>query len=167
MASVENVKLGVCTVKFGDVELGHTKGGVVLTYEPTYHDVAVDAYGETVVDKRLLGEKVMAKVPMAESTIANLEIAMPMATKSGEKLEIGSSVGDSLADEAETLVLHPVANAYDNLGDDFTIHKAVVSNTIELPYTNDGEQIIEVEFTALLDETKEDGNYLGAFGDLS
>jgi len=167
MADISNIKLGVCTVKFGDTELGHTKGGVVLTYEPSYHDLAVDAYGETVVDKRLLGEKITAKVPMAESTLDNLQIAMPMATTDGTTLKIGSSVGDSLAAEADTLVLHPVSNMYDNLDDDFTIHKAVVSNTIELPYTNDGEQIIEVEFTALLDETKDDGNYLGAFGDLT
>jgi hypothetical protein len=45
------------------------------------------------------------------------------------------------------------------------MHKAVVSNTIELPYQNDGERIIEVEFTALLDESKSDGNYLGFLGD--
>ena len=167
MASIDNIKLGVCTVKFGSTELGHTKGGVVLTYEPSYHDVSVDAYGETIVDKRLLGEKITAKVPMAESTLANLQIAIPMATTSGTTLTIGSSVGDSLAAEAQTLVLHPVANLYDNLDDDFTIYEAVVTNTIELPYTNDGEQIIEVEFTALLDETKDDGNYLGAFGDLT
>jgi hypothetical protein len=166
-ASVDNVKLGVCEVTFNDVELGHTKGGVVLTYEPSYHDVSVDAYGETVVDKRLLGEKITAKVPLAESTLANLQVAMPMATTDGTTLTIGSSVGDSLADEAKVLELHPVANAYDNLDDDFTMYKAVVTNTIELPYTNDGEQIIEVEFTALLDETKDDGNYLGAFGDLT
>jgi len=134
-ASVDNVKLGVCEVTFNDVELGHTKGGVVLTYEPSYHDVSVDAYGETVVDKRLLGEKITAKVPLAESTLANLQVAMPMATTDGTTLTIGSSVGDSLADEAKVLELHPVANAYDNLDDDFTMYKAVVTNTIELPYT--------------------------------
>lgn len=165
MADITNVKLGVCSVKFNNVDLGHTKGGVTVTYEPTYHDVTVDMYGETVVDKRLLGEKFIAKVPLAESTLANLQIAIPEGTTSGSKLTIGSSVGDSLGDEAKQLVLHPIANDSDNLDDDVVMHKAVVSSTIEMPFTNDGEKIIEVEFTALLDETKADGNYLGFIGD--
>jgi hypothetical protein len=165
MADITNVKLGVCSVKFNNVDLGHTKGGVTVTYEPTYHDVTVDMYGETVVDKRLLGEKLLAKVPLAESTLANLQIAIPEGTTSGSKLTIGSTVGDSLADESKQLVLHPIANASDNLDDDVIFHKAVVSSTIEMPFANDGEKIIEVEFTALLDETKSDGNYLGFIGD--
>ena len=165
MADITNVKLGVCSVKFNNVDLGHTKGGVTVTYEPTYHDVTVDMYGETPVDKRLLGEKLLAKVPLAESTLANLQIAIPEGTTSGSKLTIGSTVGDSLADESKQLVLHPIANASDNLDDDVIFHKAVVSSTIEMPFANDGEKIIEVEFTALLDETKSDGNYLGFIGD--
>lgn len=165
MASIDNVKLGVCNVTFNDVALGHTKGGVTVSYEPTYHDVSVDAYGETVVDKRLLGERLVATVPLAEATLANLQVAIPEGTTSGSKLTIGSSVGDSLADEAKELVLHPVENASDNLDDDVVFHKAVVSSTIELPYQNDGERIIEVEFVALLDESKSDGNYLGLIGD--
>lgn len=163
-ASIDNVKLGVCEVTFNSVELGHTKGGVTVTYEPSYHDVTVDAYGETVVDKRLLGEKLIAKVPLAEATLANLQVAIPEGTTAGTKLTIGSSVGDSLEANAAVLTLHPVENGSDNLADDVTFYKAVVSNSIELPYMNDGERIIEVEFTALLDETKTDGDYLGAIG---
>ena len=165
MASIDNVKLGVCNVTFNDVALGHTKGGVTVSYEPTYHDVAVDAYGETVVDKRLLGERLVATVPLAEATLANLQVAIPEGSTAGSKLTIGSTVGDSLADEAKVLVLHPVENEISNLADDVVFHKAVVASTVELPYQNDGERIIEVEFVALLDESKDDGNYLGFIGD--
>jgi hypothetical protein len=165
MADITNVKLGVCTVTFNDVALGHTKGGVVVTYEPSYHNVTVDAYGETPVDMRLLGEKLIAKVPLAEATLANLQVAIPEGTTSGSKLTIGSSVGDALSDEAKELVLHPVENASDNLDDDVVFHKAVVTNTVEIPFQNDAEKVMEVEFTALLDETKDNGNYLGFIGD--
>jgi hypothetical protein len=165
MSDITNVKLGICSVTFDDTDLGHTKGGVTVTYEPTYHDVTVDAYGETVVDKKLLGERLVARVPLAESTLANLQVAIPEGTTSGSKLTIGSSVGDALSDEAAELVLHPSANASDNLDDDVVFHTAVVASTIELPYVNDGERIIEVEFVALLDESKSDGNYLGFIGD--
>ena len=165
MADITNVKLGVCSVTFNDVALGHTKGGVTVTYEPTYHDMTVDAYGETVVDKRLLGERLAATVPLAEATLANLQVAIPEGTTSGSKLTIGSSVGDALSDSAYELVLHPVENASDNLDDDVVFHKAVVASTIELPFVNDGERIIEVEFVALLDEEQSDGEYLGFIGD--
>jgi len=165
MADITNVKLGVCSVTFNDVALGHTKGGVTVTYEPTYHDMTVDAYGETVVDKRLLGERLAATVPLAEATMANLQVAIPEGTTSGSKLTIGSSVGDALSDSAYELVLHPVENASDNLDDDVVFHKAVVASTIELPFVNDGERIIEVEFVALLDEEQSDGEYLGFIGD--
>ena len=165
MADITNVKLGVCDVTFNNVPLGHTKGGVTVTYEPTYHDVTVDAYGETVVDKRLLGEKLIAKVPLAEATLANLAVAIPEGISSGSKLTIGSTVGDALSGVAYQLVLHPSENASDDLDDDVVFHKAVVSSSIELPFVNDGERIIEVEFEALLDETQSDGSYLGFIGD--
>lgn len=164
-ASISNVKLGVCSVTFNSVDLGHTKGGVTVTYEPTYHDVTVDMYGETVVDKRLLGEKLIAKVPLAEYTIANLTVAMPEGVATSKKITLGSSVGDSLATQAHQLVLHPIANLSTNRDDDVVFNKAVVSSTVEMPFQNDGEKILEVEFTALLDETKSDGAYLGFLGD--
>jgi len=165
MADIANVKLGVCTVTFNDVDLGHTKGGVVVTYEPIYHDVTVDMYGETIVDKRLLGEKFSAKVPLAEATASNLIVAIPEGSTTGGKLTVGSTVGDSLLDNAKELVLHPSENAVATLDDDVVIHLAVVASTIELPFTNDGEKIVEVVFEALLDDTKDDGNYLGFIGD--
>ena len=165
MADISNVKLGVCSVTFNAINLGHTKGGVVVTYEPTYHDLTVDMFGETIVDKKLLGEKLIAKVPLAESTLANLQIAIPEGTTSGDKMTIGSTVGDALSDGAKQLILHPIANLAANLDDDVVFHKAVASSPVEIAFTNDGEKIFEVEFTALLDETKSDGNYLGFIGD--
>lgn len=165
MANIENVKLGVCNVVYGDTDLGHTKGGVNVSYEPTYHDVAVDKYGNTIADKRLQGEKITATVPLAEATLDNIAITIPEGTKSGSKITIGSTVGDSLKDKAQQLVLHPVANAVDNLEDDVIIHKAVVVNTIEIPFQNDAERILNAEFESLLDESKDEGNYLGMIGD--
>ena len=165
MADVTKVTLGVCSVVFNNVDLGHTIGGVTVSYEPIYHDRVVDKYGATIVDKILMGEKLTAKVPLAETTLANLQIAIPEGTTSGDKLTLGSSVGDALSDEAKVLVLHPIANEASNRDDDVVIHKAVSSGPIEIAFKNDGEKIYEVEFMALLDETKTDGNYLGFIGD--
>ena len=164
-ADVTNVKLGVCSATFNDVDLGHTKGGVVVTYTPEYHDVTVDKYGNTVVEKVLIGEKLVAKVPLAEATIANLQIAIPTGSSDTSKITIGDSAGTALAALAKQLVLHPIANESDDLSEDVVLYKAVVGCEIALEYTYDGERVVEVTFEAILDEGRSDGDYLGLIGD--
>lgn len=166
MADVTNVKVGACSVTFNGVDLGHTKGGVEVSYEPTYHDVTVDKYGETIVEKYLMGEKITVKVPLAELTIANLKVAMPQGTFAGAgntRLTLGHSAGTRATSSAAQLVLHPL-----NMGtraNDIVLHKAYVSSTVDLKMKVDEENVYEVEFEALLDESKSDGNYLGLIGD--
>lgn len=166
MADVTNVKVGACSVTFNGTDLGHTKGGVEVSYEPIYHDVSVDKYGETVVEKYLIGEKITAKVPLAELTIANLKVAMPQGTFAGAanaRLTLGHSAGVKASASAAQLVLHPL-----NMGtraNDIVLHKAYVSSTVDLKMKVDEENVYEVEFEALLDESKSDGNYLGLIGD--
>jgi len=166
MASITNVKVGVCDVTFNGTDLGHTIGGVEVTYEPVYKDVMVDAYGETVVEKYLIGEKLTAKVPLAESTIANMRNAIPQSTFAGaanRRITIGAKAGKKATDDAYQLVLHPSGEG--TRAFDIVLHKAYSAESVVLSHTNDGEKIIEVTFVALLDETKADGNYLGLIGD--
>lgn len=166
MSDITNVKVGACSVSFNGVDLGHTKGGVEVSYEPVYHDVSVDKYGETIVEKYLMGEKLTVKVPLAESTIANLKVAMPQATFGGAgntRITLGANAGAKASSSAAQLVLHPL-----NLGtreNDIVLHKACVTSTIELAMKVDEEKLIEVTFEALLDESKSAGNYLGLIGD--
>lgn len=166
MADITNVKVGVCSVTFNNVDLGHTKGGVEVSYEPVYKDVMVDAYGETVVEKVLIGEKLTAKVALAEATIANGRVAIPQATFAGaanRRITIGAKAGKLAKEDSAQLVLHPVGEG--TRAFDIVFHKAYVGSTVVLPHRNDEEKVIEVTFEALLDETKTDGNYLGLFGD--
>lgn len=168
MADITNVKVGVCNVYFNGVDLGHTKGGVEVTYEPEYHDVTVDKYGNTVVEKYLIGEKMMAKVPLAEYTTANLNVAIPQSTLAGggnERITIGAQSGKKSTTDAAQLILSPIATS--DSSEDIVIHKAIVSSQVVLNHVYDGERIIEVTFEALLDESKSDGNYLGLIGDSS
>lgn len=166
MADVTNVKVGVCSVTYNSVDLGHTKGGVEVSYEPEYHDVSVDKYGNTVVEKYLIGEKFMATVPLAEYTIANLNKAMPQSTLAGggnERVTLGATSGQKATTDAAELVLHPIAEAGRDF--DIVIYQAYVASTITLQHSFDEERIIEVVFEAILDESKSDGNYLGLIGD--
>lgn len=166
MADITKVKVGACSITFNGVDLGHTKGGVEVTYSPVYKDVAVDMYGETVVEQYLIGEKLTAKVPLAESTIANLKVAMPNTTFAGAanaRITLGKKAGAKQSASAAQLVLHPLGEG--TRAFDIVLHKAVVSSEIVLAHKVDEEKVVEVEFMALLDETKSDGNYLGIIGD--
>jgi hypothetical protein len=166
MADVTNVKVGVCSVVYNSVDLGHTQGGVEVSYEPIYNDVNVDKYGQSLVDKYLIGEKWTVKVPLAEFTIPNLKVAIPQGSFAGAanaRLTVGHSAGTKASTSAAQLVLHPI-----NMGtraNDIVLHKAYVASTVELAMKVDEEKITEVTFEALVDETKSDGNYLGLIGD--
>jgi len=166
MADITNVELGVCDVTFNSVALGHTKGGVEVSYEPVYKDVSVDKYGETVVEKYLIGEKLTVKAILAEFTLANLHVAMPKASPAGAadaRLTLGANAGKVGSDDAHELVLHPSSEG--TRRHDIVLHKALVSSSVLLPHLVDEEKVFEVTFEALLDESKSDGNYLGFIGD--
>lgn len=80
MSDVKNVKLGVCNVFFGGVDLGLTKGGVEVTVETQTHEVKVDQFGETTVNEIVMGRSCVSKVPLAETTLENLVKIMPGAS---------------------------------------------------------------------------------------
>lgn len=166
MADITKVRLGTCNVTFNGVDLGHTRGNVEVTYSPNWSDVMVDKYGNTVVDSYLNGEKLTAKVPLAEETIANLKNAIPNATFAGAanaRVTLGKSAGQKASNMAYQLVLHPITE--NTRVRDIVLHKAFVKSDIALVHSNDEQTTFEVEFFGLLDESKSDGNYLGLIGD--
>jgi len=81
MASkTENVKLGVCKITFGGVDLGYTKGGVEVDVTTNTHAVTVDQFGESVVNEYITKRDIKIKAPLAETTLDNLVTVMPGAT---------------------------------------------------------------------------------------
>lgn len=166
MADTSNVQMGTCDVEFNGVDLGHTFGGVEVTYEAQYADYMVDLYGDTVVEKRLKGERLTAKVPLAEYTIVNLRNAIPQSQFAGAanaRITIGAKAGKLATDDAARLVLHPSQEG--TRRHDIVFHQAYVSAVEPIAHTNDDEKVLMVTFEALLDESKADGNYLGLIGD--
>lgn len=78
-SSTKNVKLGVCKVYFGGVDLGLTKGGVEVSVTTETYKVEVDQYGKTAVKEQIMGRQVTVTVPMAETTLRNMAGLMPGA----------------------------------------------------------------------------------------
>lgn len=171
MGDLSNIQIGRQIMTYGSTDLGHTDGGCEFTYEPEYTDIVVDAFGNTVADKVLLGEAVKVKVPLAEPTLDRLKMAIPTGTLVGttgsQKLTIGSAPGKKLSDMAQELKLHPAWLETADASFDITLYKAVIISEVSLPYKKDEKTVYEVEFLALIDETKEDGDYLACIGDPS
>lgn len=165
MADITNVKVGACSVNYNGVDVGHTIGGVEAVYTPEYHDIMVDRYGTSIAEKVLVGEQFTAKVVLAESTIANILVAIPNGTDNTGHMTGGSLIGNLASANAAQLVLHPLENEASDLSLDIVIYKAVSTDAVTFPLKNDGETAFEVTFTALIDESKSDGNYLFLIGD--
>jgi hypothetical protein len=92
-----NVKLGVCQVIYGGVDLGYTKGGVEVEVQTSTHEVKVDQLGETPIGELVTGRQVTVKVPLAETTLDNLVAIMPGATLVGNGVKASGTVTFSTA----------------------------------------------------------------------
>lgn len=151
--ATENVKLGVCTVTFDSVDLGLTKGGVEVEVQTETHEVMVDQYGNTPVNEYIMARTVVVRVPMAETTLANLEAIMPgttlvtnVSTPSKKRADVKTGTGLNLLDYAAKLVLHPKALVSTDKSEDFIVPLAATSGAISFAYKLDEERIFNVEF---------------------
>lgn len=166
MADATKIQLGPCSVTFKGQDLGHTIGGVTVTYTPDFYESKVDKFGSSIVEKFLVGEKFMAECNLAEFTLANLQVAINQATLQGDdSVSVGSSAGKKASVNAGLLVLHPLAAGSGVRDYDVSIYKAVVTSELKLEHKNDGEKVLPVTFDGLIDEGRTDGNMLGFIGD--
>ena len=92
-SSTKNVKLGVCKVYLGGVDLGYTQGGVEVSVKTDTHKVEIDQFGKTTINDLIMARNVMAKIPLAETTLQNLVKTMPGSTLVSD----GASASASLA----------------------------------------------------------------------
>ena len=167
--NVNYIRIGQSDVTFNSVDLGHTKGGVAIKYDPNYAELNVDQYGKTNVDLALVEEKFTVKTQLAEITGANWAVAIPNGTYSSGTAPIGKVLGGAnagglVSQYAHTLVLHPSKNASSDTGEDVTVFKAVVTEAVDVPYKVDAQRVLEVTFTALIDESQPAGSRLFRIG---
>ena len=168
MADISKVAIGACQVTFGGVDLGHTLDGVELSFEREFEDLTVDQYGSTPVNKALTGQKVMAKMKLAEIDVNRLNSAIPEgshAVATDERLGLGNQSGYLLRADAKELQLRPLKNvASGDDNDDVVIYKAVSVENVTLNYKVDEQRVIEVTFEGLVDESRGEVFILGRIG---
>lgn len=153
----------------GEQFLGQTKGGAVITIEREFEDLTVDKYGTTPLDKALTGTKAKIKVMLAQPTTKNKYYAAPeglyAASGSDSKVGIGAFSGKLMSTKQAQLRLHPRKNTPSSRDEDVYFWKVVSAENVEIPYKFNEQQVIEVTFEALADETQPDGQTLGRVGD--
>lgn len=171
MASSRNIQLGSCTAvlhhpSLGTVTFGHTIGGVKVTIGQEFHDTKVDQFGETILERFLIGETMRAEFGVAEYNLTNLRAALPHATLAGDDaVTIGSNAGKRTSTKAGLLVLTPIDQEEQDIVGQVGIYKAVQTNSLEIENKNDGERLIPCVFDGFPDENRTDGNFLGFIGD--
>lgn len=108
MSDTKNVKLGVCKIFYGGVDLGYTQGGVQVAVKTETHKVNVDQFGKTTVDEVIMSRDVTAKVPLAETTLENLVAIMPGATlnQSGGTAASGTLTVATLPADGDTVTVN-------------------------------------------------------------
>lgn len=153
----ENIKLGTCVITYDGTDLGLTSGGVEVTVETNTHGSTVDQFGETIVKEIITGRNVSVSVPMVETTIDNLVLIMPGASKVTDstdskkvKVEVSTSVGADLRDSAKELILKPVGVKNDL--ENFVIPLAATPGGINFAYMLDQERIYQANFKGYPDE---------------
>jgi hypothetical protein len=157
MASdTKNVKLGVCTITYGGVDLGYTQGGVQVSVKTDTHKVNIDQFGKTTVNELIMSRDVSVKVPLAETTLENLVAIMPGATlvtgAGGEKsVDVDAGIGVDLLSIAKELRLHPVAKPANDYSEDFVIPLAATAGALDFSYDVDKERLYSVDFTGYPD----------------
>lgn len=159
-SDVNNIQLGACLVTFSGDDLGFTKGGVEVTLATTSYKITVDQFGGTEVNEYITGRTAMVKVPLAETSLDRLQVAIPgsliitdATTPSKKKLQGLTSIGTSLRTLADELILHPKPLPSNDKTQDFILPTASPKGDLTFSFKHDEERVYNVEFTGYPDLT--------------
>lgn len=152
-----NVNLGPCSILYDDVDLGMTQGGVSIDITTKTKPFRVDHFGGGVqVDELITRRLVTVKVPLIESTIANL---MEVAAGYGGDLEanqvggqtgtISAGYGIDLAKSGRFLTIAPQMS--EDTSGIWQFPLASWDGSLDFVYALDRERVFTVQFTVYPD----------------
>lgn len=148
--------LGPCTLTFGGVELGETRGDVIFRYTEETRPINEDSKGVSPIDEIHVGMNCEVEVPMTRVTLQQLATVIPSATVVGSKLTVKSAVGSQMADSANVLVLKPLVGGVASAASKWlTVVKAAPKVDLEITFNNDGQRVYKVLFKGFVNENNE------------
>lgn len=157
-----NVLEGPAVFQWNSTPLGHTSGGIDFDFKPANRLQNVDLWGKSGINAIHQGDEIKVKVPLAEWTAATLQESFgsgndQTGSGSGAYMGLGRSAGFRYIPGALNIVPVLAADAAKKI----TLYRAVPLGEIKLPFLADKDRIFETEFTALVDETRADGELMG------
>lgn len=166
--NITNLRIGPCSLVWKTQDLGHTMGGVKLTYERKMTELKVDKYGENAVDAALTSTKLTLAFKVAEPVASLIQRMIPEGTNNsganGQQIGFAAGEGDTMRKYAGLLVLHPLSKAATDLSEDINIYLAYPSGNVALNYDANNQRVYEITMDALVDEEYTAGRRLGHMG---
>lgn len=152
---------GPAYLKVGGDAISHTQGGVTINITPGNRNRTVDLYGDSPVAVIHTGDECRITAPLAQWTAVVLKaIYDPGAdqTSSDKYLGIGRSAGYIY--QTKEVAVVPVAVTLAGMMAKFW--KCCPVGQLELTHTYSDDRVFNAEFLALVDESKTDGQLMGA-----
>lgn len=157
-----DMRTGPAVVYFGGVCVGTTIGDVEFTPELKERVRNSARFGETPIDFVHTGENYAIKVKLAENSIANLAVVLREGATVSAARYFGRVPGGLASAHAARLLVRPVdMDASDDDSEDIVFHKAVAGSPEPIAFNLNDERVFGITFTALVDDTKDDGKKLG------
>ena len=167
--AVEKIDVGPATTTFGDNYLGRTKGDTQFSYGVETFKVETEEDG--VIDEIVTDDSLTVTVPIEYTDTESMAISIPWAklvTGTGDKtkLVVGKAIGKRLSDYADKLVIHPIALGDTDKSKDITIFKCYPKpGPIQFTYSRQGTRIANLQFVAMRDPSKPEGEDYFCIGD--
>lgn len=166
----------ITTSQFGSVpvDLGGTEGDISFTQEPSFIEITTPQTGDFVLDEIRKGMKVSASFEIKDSSVSSFRKSINyygntfVADDADSSIVSGVGSGNlfvGMSNVATKIVFRPTTNVAEaDASEDFTLHKAVLKMG-ELTFSAEGEQLIPLEVTAYLDQSKSGMANLYSYGD--
>lgn len=153
-----NRDLGPCSVLWDpdgvNLELNPTFGTVSFKDELTYAEVKEDGHGEAAVDAVPTGRKVELTIPMARSSLTQLEATIKGSVMGVSNLKVSNLAGVAVFPNAKEIVVKPLDNNVPTAvtSEWLHIHRAYPFDSLEWVYDNAGQRVTNVVFKAFPDD---------------
>lgn len=143
---------------------GFTKGNLQLTFAVNKRPVVVAEYGTTPVDEEVTGMTLTVKFSMIERSLKVLDIAFNGIYPLGYGTAMTNrGVGRSGILKSQTrggaVTLHPLSQGA-STAQDIVLNQVMLCPTGNIEYSDQGDQIIEVEGTCVVSTSATDGGLL-------
>lgn len=146
----DNIIIGAATVSINAADVGFTRGGTTIRYEPEFRDITADQAVGTVA-KRRMNERLYVKTTLLEPTLERIRMAFMFPsshlTGGGSTLLLGYN-NSCWVEELAIILVGPSPGCGTRT---FTLTKCISFNTKEIKMSKEEETTIEIEFECLKD----------------